>query len=249
MQTSGVIKHLVPMYKQISSQLKKHASNKKALQSSRFFKTGKGEYGEGDLFIGVSNPNIRKIAKQNKNSDFKTVESLINSKIHEERLCGLLILVEKYIKAKDTQLKLSVVNSYLKNLSVVNNWDLVDLTADKILGDYIYNYSKDYKILYGFCKSKNIWERRISILATFYFIKQKQCNHTLKIAKMLLNDKEDLIHKAVGWMLREVGKNCGEAILEDFIKQNYDQMPRTALRYSIERFDEKKRIKFLKKLY
>lgn len=237
------------MYQEVSNQLKRYAKNKSAIASSRFFKTGKGEYSEGDLFIGVSNPNIRKIAKENKDLEFKTVEHLINSKIHDERLCGLFILVEKYTKAKDPQLKLSVVSVYLKNLSGVNNWDLVDLTAYKILGDYIYNYSKDYKILYKLAKSKNIWERRISILTTFYFIKQKQCKHTLKIAKMLLDDKEDLIHKAVGWMLREVGKNCGEKVLEDFIKQNYDQMPRTTLRYSIERFDEKKRIKFLKKLY
>lgn len=233
------------MYKEVLDQIKKYSSHKTPVSDSRYFKTGKGDYSEGDLFIGVSNGDIRKIAKEYKDIDVKIIEKLINSKIHEERLCGLLILVEQYTEAKDPQQKLSGVNTYLKNLSGVNNWDLVDLTADKILGDYIYNYSKDTSILFGFAKSKNMWERRISILSTLYFIKKKECGLTLKIAKILLNDNEDLMHKATGWMLREVGKNCGEQVLEKFIKENYDQMPRTALRYSIERFEESKRKKFI----
>lgn len=237
------------MYSKISKKLKKHAANKTPVSKNKYFKTGKGEYSEGDLFISVSNGDIRKIAKEYKDTDAKTVEKLISSKIHEERMCGLLILVEQYAKAKEPQQKLSGVNTYLKNLSGVNNWDLVDLTADKILGDYIYNYSKDTTILFGFAKSNNMWERRISILSTLYFIKKKKCELTLKISKMLLNDREDLMHKAVGWMLREVGKNCGEQVLEKFIKENYDQMPRTALRYSIERFEESKRKKFLKGVF
>jgi len=207
-----------------------------------FFKTGKGEYGEGDKFIGIKVPVQRKKAKKFGELDLDDLQKLLNSKIHEERLISLLILVDKYDKA-DEKVKDKIYRFYKKNRRKINNWDLVDLSAPKILGIHLLNHDK--QILYKYAHSKNLWEKRISIISTYSFIKNHDFNTTLEISDILLNDDQDLIHKAVGWMLREVGKQSLQ-ILEKFLKPRYKKMPRTMLRYSIEKFPEKKRKKYLK---
>lgn len=223
-------------------QLKKLANPKKAIGVARFFKTGKGEYGEGDVFLGITVPQIRIIAKQCKDLSLKEIEKLLQSKIHEERLLALIILVNQFKKADEGNQK-QIFDLYLSNTKYINNWDLVDCSAEYIVGGYLMNRSKN--ILKLLAQSNLLWERRIAIMATFHFIKQKQHEHTFTIAKILVKDEHDLIHKAVGWMLREVGKRISEAIEEAFLQQHYQQMPRTMLRYAIERFDEKKRKKYL----
>lgn len=231
------------MIRKIRVELLRFSTNERAESNQRFFKTGKGEYGEGDVFIGLTVPDTRRIAKKYSQASDVDLKELLESKIHEERLCGLLILVEKFKKAREEEKK-DIAAFYLDNISRVNNWDLVDLSADKILGNYLLD--KDKAILYQLAISKNLWERRIAIISTFAFIRNNQFEDTLKIAEMFLNDKEDLIHKAVGWMLREVGKR-NQDILEGFLKRWYKEMPRTMLRYAIERFEEGKRIAYLKK--
>lgn len=223
-------------------QLKKLANPKKAIGVARFFKTGKGEYGEGDMFLGITVPQIRIVAKQCKDLSLKEMEKLLQSKIHEERLLALIILVNQFKKADEDKQK-QIFDLYLSNTKYINNWDLVDVSAEYIVGGYLIDRSKT--ILKTLAQSKLLWERRIAIIATFQFIKQKQHEHTFIIAKILLRDDHDLIHKAVGWMLREVGKRISETIEETFLQQHYQQMPRTMLRYAIERFEEKKRKKYL----
>lgn len=210
---------------------------------SRFFKTGKGQYGEGDLFLGVMVPDTRKVAKAYRKIGFLEIKKLLDSKYHEERLLGLLILVENFTIGTEKE-KEKIYKFYIKNKARVNNWDLVDLSAPKIVGGYL--NKKDKNILYKLAKSKNIWERRISILSTFHFISKNNFTETLKIAEMLLVDNHDLIHKAVGWMLREVGKRS-MSTEEDFLAKNYLKMPRTMLRYAIERFPKHKKEKYLRK--
>ena len=222
-------------------QLKKAGNKKTAETLQWFFKTGKGEYGEGDKFLGIKVPQIREIAKANKDLTFEEIQKALKSKFHEERLCALLILVERNSKSNE-KTREETVKFYLDNIKYINNWDLVDLTAPKILGKHLLNRNR--KILFEFAKSENLWERRISILATFWFIREKQYRDSLKIAKMLLNDEHDLIHKAVGWMLRELGKRDLETE-EEFLKKHYKKMPRTMLRYAIEKFPEKKRLAYL----
>jgi 3-methyladenine DNA glycosylase AlkD len=222
---------------EIVKNLEKLANPEKAKVLAGFFKTGKGEYGEGDVFLGIRVGDIRKEAKRNKTMELNEVKELLKSKIHEHRLAALLILVEKYQKS-DEKGKKRIYDFYWKNSKKVNNWDLVDLSADKIVGDYLFD--KDKKLLYKLARSKNLWERRIAIIATFHFIKNGKFDDTLRISEILLNDKHDLIHKAVGWMLREVGKR-DQKVEEKFLKKHYKKMPRTMLRYAIERFDEKKR--------
>lgn len=213
---------------------------KKILQ--KFFKTGPGQYGEGDIFLGISVPESRKIAKKYENLSLKDTEKLLNSKIHEERLVALLLLVQKF---KKNQEKKQIFGFYLKHSRKINNWDLVDLSAPKILGAYLLDRNKS--ILYKLSKSKNLWEKRIGIISTHTFIKNNQYKDTLKISEILLNDEHDLIHKAVGWMLREVGKKDLKT-LETFLKKYYKRMPRTMLRYSIEKFPEKTRKSYLNNL-
>ena len=232
------------MLNQINKDLQKLKSPEKAKIYARFFKTGKGQYGEGDIFLGLKVPETREISKKYINLNFVDIEKLLLSKIHEERLCALLILVEKYKKSYLGSKK-EIIDFYLKNAKNVNNWDLVDLTADKILGNYLFN--KDKSILYKLAKSGNLWKRRIAIISTFYFIKNKKYDNTFKISEMLLNDNHDLIHKAVGWMLREVGKR-DEKELCKFLDKHYKIMPRTMLRYAIERLDRKKKKYYLRKL-
>ncbi len=209
---------------------------------SRFFKTGKGEYGEGDIFLGIIVPKQRKVAKKYLNLGLEEIQKLLSSKIHEHRLTSLFILIDKYKKSDN---KKEIFDFYLKNTKNINNWDLVDLSAGNVLGNYL--LEKDKSILYELAKSNNLWERRISIVSTFAFIKNNKFEDTLKISEILLNDKHDLIHKASGWMLREIGKRNQE-IEEEFLKKYYKKMPRTMLRYSIEKFDEDKRKFYLKKI-
>lgn len=225
----------------LKSDLKKLADPEQAKHLARFFKTGKGEYGEGDIFLGIKVPDQRKVAKEYTNLSLKDIQILLKSKIHEHRFVTLLILIDKYNK---TDNKEEIVNIYLKNAKNVNNWDLVDLSAHKILGDYLLD--KDRKILYKLAKSRNLWEKRIAIISTFAFINKNQFDDTLQISEILLNDKHDLIHKAVGWMLREVGKKK-QSVEEKFLKQHYKKMPRTMLRYAIEKFDDNKRKFYMQK--
>lgn len=228
-------------------QLKKDLQKLKDLQRARFlmgfFKTGKGQYGEGDVFWGITVPLVRKVARQSKDLSIKNLQKLLNSKIHEFRLVALLILVEKY-KTADILGKKKIVDFYLKNTKNINNWDLVDLSSDKILGDYLLN--SDKKIIYKLAKSANIWERRIAMLATFQFIKNLQFEDSLKIAQILLTDPHDLIQKAVGWMLREIGKRNLEVELR-FLDKHFQKMPRTTLRYAIERLKAKEKSFYMRK--
>ena len=227
---------------ELKKTIRANANKDHAKTMQWFFKTGKGEYGEGDKFVGIRVPVQRKIARQFGELDLKDLELLLDSKIHEERLISLLILVEKYNKA-DEKVKEIIFRFYKKNSRKINNWDLVDLSAPKIMGIHLLN--RDKQILHRFAHSKNLWEKRISIISTYSFIKNHDFNTTLEISDVLLNDDQDLIHKAVGWMLREVGKQDLK-ILEKFLKPRYNKMPRTMLRYSIEKFPEKKRKKYLK---
>ncbi len=227
------------MLNKLLRELQNVANPEKAKKSKKFFKTGKGEYGEGDIFIGIKMEIQRKIAKKYLRIPFPKIENLLNSKIHEHRMVAGIILTEKYRERPK-----EVFNFYLKNAKSFNNWDLVDVTCTKIIGDFLFDKSK--KILYALANSKNLWERRIAIISTFEFIKKGELGETLKISEILMKDKNDLIHKAVGWMLREVGKKDKE-VLEDFLRTNYKELSRTTLRYSIERFPEIERKKWLKK--
>ncbi len=225
----------------IKKKLRTHASKEKAKILQGFFKTAPGEYGYGDIFIGVTVPNIRKIVKEHKAVNFTDTLNLLKSPIHEERLAALLILVSRF-KEGSSEDKKRIYAFYLKNTKYINNWDLVDLTAPHIVGGFLANGSK--KKLYELAQSKYLWERRIAILATFYFIRDNSFDDILKIAKILLSDKEDLIHKATGWMLREAAKRDKELVC-DFLSAHLKSFPRTALRYAIERFPEKERKKYL----
>lgn len=232
------------MLSKIRLELKSLANPEQAKILQRFFKTNKGEYGEGDIFLGIKVPVQREVAKRYKDLLLKDIQKLINSKIHEERLIGLFILIHKYNKTSADKKK-EIFYFYLNNTKRINNWDLVDLSAPNIVGDYLLNNYNKKQLIYNLAKSKNLWEKRISILATFAFIKKERFEDTLAISEILLNDKHDLIHKAVGWMLREIGKRDQKAE-EKFLKKHYNNMPRTMLRYAIERFEETKRQKYLK---
>jgi 3-methyladenine DNA glycosylase AlkD len=232
------------MIKEIEEEFKKVASKKEADHGARFFKTGKGEYGEGDLFLGVSNPDIHRIANKYKREiSMKDTLFFLRNKVHDFRVFALDILKYKYSKG-DSQRKKEIVDVYLDNKEYINNWDLVDISAPHILGDYLLD--KDRDVLYQFAKTDHLWTQRIAILSTFAFIRNNEYKDALEISEMLLNHQHDLIHKAVGWMLREIWKRDSE-VAEKFIKDNYDDIPRTALRYSIERMEGKKRKMFLNK--
>ena len=228
----------------IKKDLQKNKKSSQAKILQRFFKTGPGEYGEGDVFLGLKVQEIRGIAKKHQNLSFSDLKKLLSSRVHEERYVAIIILNYRFQKA-DIKEKGEIYNFYLKNLSGINNWDLVDSSAHKIIGEYLRLSKASREILYKLSKSNNLWERRISIISTFQFIKNGEFKETLKIAKTLLGDREDLIHKATGWMLREVGKR-NLVTEEKFLKKYYKTMPRTMLRYAIERFPEKKRQDYLK---
>ncbi|MCK5589003.1 MAG: DNA alkylation repair protein [Candidatus Pacebacteria bacterium] len=225
-------------------ELKRYASKDRKKINGYFFKTSKGEYGEGDIFMGVRVPDIRIVVKQNLDLNFVELQKYISSEFHEVRLCTILILVEKNKKVEKKERK-KILKFYLKNLKYINNWDLVDLSAYYILGQAILDGLEKEKILDKLVVSKILWERRVGIIATWIFIRNKKINTVLRLSKKLLGDKEDLIHKAVGWMLREAWKKDVQKV-EDFLCQNYSQLPRTTLRYAIERMEEKKRKQFLK---
>ncbi len=228
----------------IKKELRAVANPEKAEILSRFFKTGKGHYGEGDKFLGIVVPQQRLIAKKYVDLSLAEVEKLLYSKYHEERLTALLILTYQYPKVS-LEDRGKIYDFYIKHSRQINNWDLVDVTAPNIVGAWLFD--KDRKILFDLVKSDNLWQRRISIISTFYFIRRGDCKDTLRLAEILLNDKHDLVHKAVGWMLREVGKNCGTKILTDFLDEHKSKMPRTMLRYAIEKLPPDWRAKYLKK--
>ncbi len=226
----------------IQRKLQELGSREKAKVLQRFFKTGPGEYGEGDVFVGVKVPELRKLAKEYQKITVKEVKQLLKSAIHEERLLALFILVRKYSKGNEAEKK-RIYELYLKNTQFINSWDLVDSSAHHIIGAFLVD--KSMEPLYSLAKSMNLWERRISIISTFYFIKHNKYAETLKISEILLTDEQDLIHKAVGWMLREVGKRHMPTE-EKFLRKHYKRMPRTMLRYAIEKFPEDKRQRYLK---
>ena len=227
---------------EIKKEIKKNADPQKAILLQRFFKTAPGEYGEGDIFLGIMVPVQRSIVKKYKDLPLKDIKDLLNSGIHEERLIALLILVEQYKKGND-RIKEDIFTFYHLHRKRINNWDLVDLTAHRISGAYLMD--KDKSLLYKLAESKNIWDKRIAVLSAFHFIKNNFFDDALCLAQKLLEDKHDLIHKAVGWMLREIG-NRDINTEEGFLEKNYKKMPRTMLRYAIEKFPEKKRLGYLK---
>lgn len=250
------------LYISLKEDIKKVSDTQKAKFFQRFFKTKKGEYGYGDIFAGLTVPQSRVIAKKYKELSLRDIDQLLNSKVHEERLIALFILIDQFKKTNNKKRK-EIFDFYLTHTKYINNWDLVDLSADKIVGTYLFAvYSQGIdaivtesiilqehlhdRILTELAQSSNIWERRISIIATFTFIKSGYFKETLKIAEILLYDKEDLIHKAVGWMLREVGKRVSIEEEEMFLRKHYKSMPRTMLRYAIEKFPEEKRKAYLK---
>lgn len=226
----------------IRKEIKYKSNTSRAKVSQSFFKTGKGQYGEGDIFVGLTVPQAREIANKFKDTSLEEISFLLNSKIHEERLIALFILVHNYEKHPDKRKE--IFDFYIENIKGINNWDLVDTSAPRIVGEFLKD--KDKSLLYQYAKSKELWEKRIAIVSTLYFIvKCKMYKDTLKITKILMQDKHDLIHKACGWMLREVGKK-DKSVLVNFLKKHYKIMPRTMLRYSIERFEESERKAYLK---
>lgn len=225
---------------ELKKEIQSKSNKEKAKLLSGFFKTGKGEYGEGDIFLGITVPESRKLAIKYKSLPLKDVELLIKSKFHEERLIALLLLVHNY--EKHPEKREEIYHFYLKNTESINNWDLVDLSCHKIVGKYL--LENDRSILFKLVSSNNLWERRIAVISTFAFIRNNDFEDSLKLSEILLQDKHDLMHKAVGWMLREVGKK-DVSVLETFLKQHYKQMPRTMLRYAIERFPESTRKAYL----
>lgn len=232
-------------FQKLAKELRKLERPKQAKALNRFFKTAPGEYGEGDQFLGLKTYETRSVALKYLDLPFPEIVSLLASKIHEERTAAVMILTRRFEKA-DLAGKKEIYNFYLKNLGGINNWDLVDCSAPLIVGGYLFLSKKPRRPLYDFARSKNLWKRRIGIMATFYFIREKDFNDALKMAEILLNDKEDLIHKAMGWMLREIG-NRNLKIEEEFLKKYATRMPRTMLRYAIEKFPEAKRRYYLQK--
>jgi 3-methyladenine DNA glycosylase AlkD len=232
------------MYNDVLNELMNLKDDKKIEVLSGYFKTGKGEYGEGDAFLGISGTDQRKIAKKYyKNIDLSDIKKLLQNKYNEVRQTSLFILVNKMLKTNIKEQE-DIIKLYLDNTKYINNWNLVDCSAHYVLGKYLYDNNINRDILYILSKSNSLWEQRISIMATFYFIKNNDYKDTIDIATILLNHKHDLIHKAVGWMLREVG-NRDYKVEYDFLKEHYHNMPRTMLRYAIEKFDEDVRKKFI----
>lgn len=229
--------------REIIEQLEPLRNKEKEEFFPRFFKSGPGEYGEGDIFVGITVPNARKVAKNNIKSDLNTVEQLLHSKIHEYRLTALLILVEKFSESKDEDYKKEIVDLYIRNYRYINNWDLVDLSCYKILGPWLSN--KDRSILYEWANTDHLWKQRIAMITCMHFIRNNDFKDCINLAEILLNHKHDLIHKAVGWLLREVGKR-DITTEKQFLNKYYKNMPRTMLRYAIEKFPNEERQDYLK---
>lgn len=230
--------------KKVKDDLNAYSDNKRGANLHKFFQAFPGGYGEGDTFIGVTVPHQRIVSrKYYQQIELAEIESLLCESIHEYRLTAIFMMVLKYQKTKNVTEKKAIVDTYIKNIERVNNWDLVDSSAHLILGHYI--EQSDRKILYDFAKSSNLWKQRVAVISTFHFIRKDQFDDNLKIAELLINHKHDLIHKAVGWMLREIG-NRNYAAEYDFLTKHYRNMPRTMLRYAIEKFPEDVRQQFLK---
>jgi len=221
------------------------ANPEKARFLQGFFKTGKGQYAEGDIMLGIVVPHTRDIVKRSTPLSFDEILILLDSEYHEVRLAGLLLIVKQFKKTKKEEERKVYFDFYLQNARRANNWDLVDVTCRDIVGEYLLDKA-DRGILYRLAESDNLWEQRMAIVSTWTFIKHKQFDDTLAIAEKLLNHKHDLMHKAVGWMLREVGKKDRETLV-DFLEIHHAKMPRTALRYAIEHFSQEERDKFMKK--
>lgn len=235
------------LYTQVVQELDAVVDPQKAQVLARFFKTGKGEYGEGDIFIGVVVPAQRTIAKKYRDLPLSEVAQLLSSPVHEHRLTALLILVYAFEGKKTTQdQRKKIYDLYLRSTRWINNWDLVDLSAPKIVGAYLGDEPKQRGILYDLARSSDLWERRIAMLSSFAFIRWGEYTDALALAEVLVHDPHDLIHKAVGWMLREIGKKDQE-VEEKFLRVHYRTMPRTMLRYAIERFDKEKKNYYMKK--
>jgi len=214
----------------------------KAAHNRRFFKTGKGEYGENDQFWGISNPDVRKVAKEYKMLPVSEIDRLIKHPIHEVRFAGLLILIAHYRKNKAQ--REAVVDFYLAHTDYINNWDLVDITAPHILGDYLYFNPLRRSILYRLAASENLWEQRIAVISSLGMVRLREFDDALHLCELLLFHPHDLMHKAVGWTLREIGKK-DRTLLTGFLDRYAGQMPRTALRYAIEHFDDDERKDYL----
>lgn len=228
----------------LTKELRGMADPDRAQLLGRYFKCGKGQYGEGDIFLGgIKTAVMTSLARKYKALPLTDIQVLLRSKYHEERNVALGILKIHFAKAGEKE-KRSIYNFYLTNTKYINNWDLVDITAPRIVGVYLLDNPKEMKVLTKLAKSKSIWERRIAIISTFMFIREGKYDKTIEIAEILLNDKEDLIHKAVGWSLREVGKK-NRKVEEEFLKKHYKEIPRTALRYAIEKFPEPLRKRYL----
>lgn len=229
------------LLKDLQSELLKAANPEKAKILSKFFKTEKGQYAEGDIFLGITVPVQRRIAKKYFSLQLNDIKKMLLSKFHEFRFVALIILCDIFNKSDEDEKK-KIFNFYLDNLKYINNWDLVDISAPKILGEYLFD--KDRSIIYKLACSESVWIKRIAILTTFAFIRKNQFDDAFKIIERLLQDSHDLIHKAAGWMLREIGKRDKEQE-ENFLRKNIQQMPRTMLRYAIEKFSEDERKKYL----
>src|SRR5690554_6905699 len=230
----------------IKDQLFKLGDPTRAVHSLRFFKTGKGEYGEGDKFIGCTVPQTRSVAAKYTKLPLNEVAKLLDDEIHECRLCALVILTNRYVKANELG-RYEILNFYLANTNRINNWDLVDISAHKIVGEWFRN-REDRSLLYQLAESELLWDQRIAVVATFAFIRNNDFDDILMLSQKFLTHKHDLIHKACGWMLREVGKR-DEDVLTDFLDRYATQMPRTMLRYSIEKLTEKQRKYYLNLKY
>jgi 3-methyladenine DNA glycosylase AlkD len=228
--------------RQVQRELRALANSADAVFLQRFFKTGVGQYGEGDRFLGVRVPQLRSLARQRRELTHEQVLDLLRSPWHEQRLLALLILVEHYRRGTDAERE-AIYQAYLAHTEYINNWDLVDSSAEHIVGPHIDPHNPG--VLLELAQSESLWERRIAMLATFHWIKHGEFRPALRIAGLLLHDSHDLIHKAVGWMLREVGKRDRD-VEETFLREHYRQMPRTMLRYSIERFPEARRQQYLR---
>jgi 3-methyladenine DNA glycosylase AlkD len=227
---------------EIRKRIRTLGNPERAEMSKRYFKTGPGEYGEGDIFLGLNAEQMRGLAREYQEMAIEEVLQLLRSPIHDERAIALLIWVRAFARGDEAKKRL-IYELYLQHTRFINNWDLVDCSAPHIVGAFLLQKSK--KPLYRLAKSQSLWERRIAMISTFAFIRQNEFTDALAIGKLLLKDKEDLIHKAVGWMLREIGKRNSEAE-ETFLIEHYEKMPRTMLRYAIEKFPEERRQMYLR---
>jgi len=227
--------------KQALQELKEKSNKDIAEHSARFFKTAKGEYGEGDKFLGIRVPVARSLVKKWLNMTLEENEKLLRSPYHEAQLAAVILLSEKFKQASH-EAQETIYKIYLENTTYINNWDIVDSSSHKILGAYL--LERSHAPLFSLVTSKNLWERRIAIISSYYFIKRQNFDTALSLIELTLNDEEDLIHKASGWMLREIGKQ-NRKTAENFLDQHYQNMPGTMLRYAIEKFPQSKRKQYL----